>query len=33
MTKLTDFDEHQSNFFKFVMPQPINKGVQDREYK
>ena len=28
-----DFDEHQSNFFKFVMPRPINKGVQDREYK
>ena len=28
-----DFDEHQSKFFKFVMPRPINKGVQDREYK
>ena len=28
-----DFDEHQSNFFKFVMPRPFNKGVQDREYK
>jgi len=28
-----DFDEYQSKFFKFVMPQPINKGVQDREYK
>jgi len=28
-----DFDEHQSNFFKFVMPRPINRGVQDREYK
>ena len=28
-----DFDEHQSKFFKFVMPHPINKGVQDREYK
>ena len=28
-----DFDEHQSKFFKFVMPRPMNKGVQDREYK
>ena len=28
-----DFDEHQSNFFKFVMPRPVNRGVQDREYK
>ena len=28
-----DFDEHQSKFFKFVMPRPFNKGVQDREYK
>ena len=28
-----DFDEHQSKFFKFVMPRPINRGVQDREYK
>ena len=28
-----DFDEHQSKFFKFVMPRPINKGVQDREHK
>tara|TARA_R110000744_G_scaffold7543_2_gene26164 strand:+ start:278 stop:1177 length:900 start_codon:yes stop_codon:yes gene_type:complete len=28
-----DFDEHQSKFFKFVMPRPKNKGVQDREYK
>ena len=28
-----DFDEHQSKFFKFVMPRPINKGVQQREYK
>ena len=28
-----DFDEHQSKFFKLVMPRPINRGVQDREYK
>ena len=28
-----DFDEHQSKFFKFVMPHPMNRGVQDREYK
>ena len=28
-----DLDEHQSKFFKFVMPRPINRGVQDREYK
>ena len=28
-----DFDEHQSKFFKFVMPRPINRGVQQREYK
>jgi len=28
-----DFDEHQSKFFKFVMPRPFNEGVQDREYK
>ena len=28
-----DFDEHQSKFFKFVMPRPINREVQQREYK
>jgi len=28
-----DFDEHESRFFKFVMPQINNRGVQDREYK
>ena len=28
-----DFDEHQSKFFKFVMPRPVNRGVQDRETK
>jgi len=28
-----DFDEYQSKFFKFVMPRPINRGVQDRETK
>ena len=27
------FDEHQSKFFKFVMPRPINREVQQREYK
>ena len=29
---LADFDADQSKFYKFVMPKPINKGVQDREY-
>jgi plastocyanin len=26
-------DERQSRFFKFVMPEHVNRGVQDREYK
>jgi hypothetical protein len=30
---VSELDEYQSKFFKFVMPQKRNKGVQDREYK
>ena len=30
---VSDLDEYQSKFFKFVMPQKNNKGVQDREYQ
>ena len=30
---VANLDEHQSKFFKFIMPQISNKGVQDREYK
>tara|TARA_A100001011_G_scaffold317293_1_gene336600 strand:- start:376 stop:1272 length:897 start_codon:yes stop_codon:yes gene_type:complete len=30
---VSELDEFQSKFFKFIMPQPNNKGVQDREYK
>ena len=30
---VSDLDEYQSKFFKFVMPHPMNRGVQDREYK
>ena len=29
---IADYDEAQSRFHRFVMPQHINKGVQDREY-
>ena len=29
---VSDLDEYQSKFFKFVMPQKKNKGVQDREH-
>jgi len=29
---IADYDEQQSRFYRFVMPQHINKGVQDREY-
>ena len=29
---IADYDEAQSRFYRFVMPQHINKGVQDREY-
>ena len=28
-----EMDEYQSKFFKFIMPQNKNTGVQDREYK
>ena len=31
--KIADYDATDSRFFKFVMQQHINKGVQDREYK
>ena len=30
---VTNYSEEDSRFFKFVMPQHINRGVQDREYK
>jgi hypothetical protein len=30
---IADYSKEDSRFFKFVMPQHINKGVQDREYK
>ena len=30
---VSELDEYQSKFFKFIMPQPNNNGVQDREYK
>jgi len=30
---LADFSEEDSAFYKFVMPQHTNTGVQDREYK
>ena len=29
---VADFNEQDSKFFKFCMPQNRNKGVQDREY-
>ena len=30
---VADFDADESKFFKFCMPKPINRGVQDRETK
>jgi hypothetical protein len=30
---IADFDNDDSRFYRFVMPQHINRGVQDREYK
>jgi hypothetical protein len=30
---IATYDSEESNFFKFCMPQHINKGVQDRETK
>jgi len=32
-TPMANYSKEDSRFFKFVMPQHINKGVQDREYK
>ena len=29
---ITDYDETDSRFYRFVVPRHINKGVQDREY-
>ena len=30
---IAEYDEADSRFYRFVMPQHINKGVQDREYQ
>ena len=30
---IAEYDEADSRFYRFVMPQHINRGVQDREYK
>jgi hypothetical protein len=30
---IAEYDEEDSNFYRFIMPQHRNKGVQDREYK
>ena len=30
---VAEYNEQQSEFFKFCMPRHTNKGVQDREYK
>ena len=30
---VANFDADESKFFKFCMPKPINRGVQDRETK
>ena len=29
---IAEYDEDESRFYRFVMPQHINRGVQDREY-
>ena len=29
---ISEFDEADSRFYRFVMPEHVNKGVQDREY-
>jgi hypothetical protein len=29
---IAEYDEGESRFYRFVMPQHVNKGVQDREY-
>jgi hypothetical protein len=30
---IAEFDREQSRFYRYVMPQHVNRGVQDREYK
>ena len=30
---IAEYDENESRFYRFVMPQHINRGVQDREYQ
>ena len=30
---IAEYDEDESRFYRFVMPQHINRGVQDREYQ
>ena len=30
---IAEYDDTQSRFYRFVMPQHVNRGVQDREYK
>jgi hypothetical protein len=30
---IAEYDEAESRFYRFVMPQHINRGVQDREYQ
>jgi len=29
---IAEYDEDESRFYRFVMPQHINRGVQDHEY-
>ena len=29
---IAEYDEMDSRFYRFVMPQHVNRGVQDREY-
>lgn len=30
---IAEYDEDESRFYRFVMPQHVNRGVQDREYQ
>jgi hypothetical protein len=30
---IAEYDEADSRFYRFVMPQHVNRKVQDREYK
>ena len=30
---IAEFSEGESRFYRFVMPQHVNRGVQDREYQ